>query len=167
MHVLTVIAKDLSPEHLLAAIKHWVAKFEQEIMHKDMGPSDRGSYEFEHDGVPTEVHWNPASTVNHMQPVGAPPAGTPLTDEELEKVRQSGPNVGNPLLDGPAPDAGGAVAPTEPAPPPEAAAAFALAASMDPEKPTPAEPTEAAEHAAAQPDSTAADAHAAVAPDAA
>lgn len=73
MHVLTVIANELSPEHLLAAIKHWAAKFEQEILHKDMGPSDRGVYEFEHDGKPTEVHWNPAATVNHMQP--SDPAG--------------------------------------------------------------------------------------------
>jgi hypothetical protein len=67
MHVLTVIAKDLSPEHLLAAIKHWAAKFEQEILNKDRGPSASGRYEFEHDGKPTEVHWHPNYHSDHRE----------------------------------------------------------------------------------------------------
>jgi hypothetical protein len=79
MHVLTVVAENLSPAHLLVAVKHWVAKFEQEIMNTDTGPADRGAYEFEHEGAPVAVHWNPVSTVNHMQPQSG--GGSDSSDE--------------------------------------------------------------------------------------
>lgn len=136
---LHVIAEDLSPKHLLAAVLHWASKFEQEIMNLDGGPKPTGVYEFEHDGKPTEVHWNRAYNkigqteylrANLQTPLpGADPVTGLYANEE-------------PLADGPemSDEAKAAIdeaikskLPTEPAPPPEAAAAFALAASMDPE----------------------------------
>lgn len=80
---LHVIAEDLSPSHLLAAIKHWVAKFEQEILHTDDGPPKIGVYEFEHDGQATKVHWMPTY----------PTMRADLTDSDVEAVKAQGPGV--------------------------------------------------------------------------
>jgi hypothetical protein len=75
IHSLIVqVERDLSPTHLLAAVKHWLAKFEQEILNVDDGPARHGTYAFDHDGAQTSVSWGPIEAMEDYEPTPAPSA---------------------------------------------------------------------------------------------
>lgn len=84
MHILTVNALEQDIHHVIAAVKHWLSKIEQEVFNSDEGPAEDGVYEFDHDGKPTTVTWSASA-----QAVAPLPEAEDVADVDADELQKA------------------------------------------------------------------------------